>query len=314
MRDGLMNDGLMRDGSTSATHDVLVVGSANLDISVPVEHLAVPGETVLGGDALWSPGGKGANQAVAAARLGRSVAFVGCVGSDPAGQQLLDALDADGVTFVGRVIDGVPTGLAMIAVAADGENSITVSPGTNARLTVDDVRAAVEAVRPSVVLAQFEVPLAALAVAGATGRLIVNPAPAVGPSAELSAVLDAASIVVPNQGELAQLLGFDTATTQDELVDQARALPTDTVVVTLGAAGALVVEGDVVMMVPSIRVDAVDTTAAGDAFCGGLADGIADGLSVADAARWAVRVAAVAVMRRGAQQSLGTRAEALAIA
>ena len=293
--------------------DVLVVGSANLDISVPVDHLPVPGETVLGGDALWSPGGKGANQAVAVARLGRSVAFVGCVGADAAGQQLLDALDVDGVAFAGRVIDGVPTGLAMIAVSADGENSITVSPGTNARLVAADVTAAVDAARPSVVLAQFEVPLAALAAAGASGRLIVNPAPAVGPSAELSAVLEAASIVVPNQGELAQLLGVEAAKTQDEVVDQARALPAETVVVTLGSSGALVVASDAVLLIPSIPVDAVDTTAAGDAFCGGLADGIADGLSVADAARCAARVAAVAVTRRGAQQSLGTRAEALAI-
>jgi len=299
-----MSDGL--------TRDLLVVGSANLDVSVPVEHLPMPGETVLGGDALWSPGGKGANQAVAAARLGRSVGFVGCVGSDAAGQQLLDALSADGVAFAGRVIDDVPTGLAMIAVSADGENSITVSPGTNAHLTAADVAAAIESTRPSVVLAQFEVPLAALA-AATSGRLIVNPAPAVGPSAELSAVLDAASIVVPNQGELAQLLGGTTASTQDELIDQARALPAETVVVTLGAAGALVVDGSVVLMVESMPVQAVDTTAAGDAFCGGLADGIADGLSVADAARWAARVAAVAVTRRGAQQSLGTRAEALAV-
>lgn len=294
--------------------DLLVVGSANLDVSVPVQHLPVPGETVLGGDALWSPGGKGANQAVAAARLGRSVAFVGCVGDDAAGQQLLAALDADGVVFAGRVIKGVPTGLAMIAVSEDGENSITVSPGTNARLQAVDVADAIAAVQPSVVLAQFEVPLAALAAAGTHGRLIVNPAPAAGPSPELSAVLDAASIVVPNQGELAQLLGVPTANSHDELVDQARALPAETVVITLGAAGALIVDGPDVLMVPSIAVDAVDTTAAGDAFCGGLADGIADGRSIADAAQWAARVAAVAVTRRGAQNSLGTRAEALALA
>lgn len=293
--------------------DLVVVGSANLDISVPVDHLPVPGETVLGGDALWSPGGKGANQAVAASRLGRSVAFVGCVGADGAGKQLLDALNSDGVAFAGRVIDDVPTGLAMIAVSADGENSITVSPGTNARLTAADVAAAIEKNQPSVVLAQFEVPLAALAACGGSGRLIVNPAPAVEPSEELSAILDAASIVVPNQGELAQLLGVEPAVTQDEIVDQARLLPAETVVVTLGAAGALVVDGAQALMVSSVPVAAIDTTAAGDAFCGGLADGIADGLPVAEAAQWAARVAAVAVTRRGAQQSLGTRAEALAI-
>lgn len=293
--------------------DVLVVGSANLDVSVPVDHLPVPGETVLGGDALWSPGGKGANQAVAASRLGRSVAFVGCVGADAAGQQLLDALDADGVEFAGRVIDGVPTGLAMIAVSVDGENSITVSPGTNARLGAADVAAAMKGVRPSVVLAQFEVPLTALAAAGGSGRLIVNPAPAVGPSDELSAVLDVASIVVPNQGELAQLLGVETASTMDDIADQARSLQAETVVVTLGSEGALVVEAGAVTLISPIAVDAIDTTAAGDAFCGGLADGIADGLSVIAASQWAARVAAVAVTRRGAQRSLGTRAEALAV-
>lgn len=307
-----MGDSFMSD-SLSTGNDVLVIGSANLDISVPVDHLPAPGETVLGGDALWSPGGKGANQAVAAARLGRSVAFVGCLGVDSAGHQLMDALLADGISFAGRWTDGVPTGLAMIAVAADGENSITVSPGANARLTADDVTAAVAAKRPAVVLAQFEVPLAALAAAEGHGRLIVNPAPAVGPSDALSAVLGAASIVVPNQGELAQLLGVEAAVGRDELIDQAQSLPAETVVVTLGSAGALVVDGRATTPIAPINVDAVDTTAAGDAFCGGLADGIADGLSVVDAARWAARVAAVAVTRRGAQQSLGNRADALAV-
>lgn len=299
--------------ASGSAQTVLVVGSANLDVSVPVEHLPVPGETVLGGDALWSPGGKGANQAVAAARLGRTVGFVGCVGSDAAGRQLLDALDTDGVSFAGRIIDDVPSGLAMIAVSADGENSITVSPGANSRLTPADVQAAIAATTPAVVLGQFEVPLDAVAAAGTSSRLIINPAPAVGPSPALAAVLDAASIVVPNQGELAQLLGVAPATTRDVLVDQARELAADTVVVTLGGDGALVVENSNVVFVPAISVEAVDTTAAGDAFCGGLADGLADGLDVAEAVQWAVRVAAVAVTRRGAQQSLGTRPEALAI-
>lgn len=294
--------------------DVLVVGSANLDISVPVEHLALPGETVLGGDALWSPGGKGANQAVAAARLGRSVGFVGCVGSDRAGEQLLDALAGAGVDFLGRIMQDVPSGLAMIAVAADGENSITVSPGTNARLTAQDVEHALAATSPAVMLAQFEVPLdAVLAAARSSVPFIVNPAPAVGPSAELDAILAAASIVVPNQGELATLLGVDTADSIDVVVDQARALSADAVVITLGPKGALVVEANAVRRVEAFRVDAVDTTAAGDAFCGGLADAIAGGASIADAAGWAARVAAVAVTRRGAQTSLGSRAEALAI-
>ncbi len=277
--------------------DLLVVGSANLDISVPVAELPLPGETVLGGDALWSPGGKGANQAVAAARLGRSVSFAGCVGDDDAGRQLRDALAADDVEWAGAVLPEVPSGIAMIAVADDGENSITVSPGANARVDAALVSAAIEQAEPTVVLSQFEVPLAAVASA----------------CAELTAVLAAATVIVPNQGELAQLLGVDRAEEVDDLVRQARELPTPQVVVTLGSRGALVVTDTIAELVPPLAVQAIDTTAAGDAFCGGLADALADSADLVEAARWGARVAAVAVTRRGAQVSLGTRADALAL-
>ncbi len=301
--------------------EILVVGSANLDVSVPVPHLALPGETVLGGDALWSPGGKGANQAVAAARLGRSVAFVGCLGADAAGDQLRASLGEAGVDFIGRVLPDVPSGLAMIAVSATGENSITVSPGANARLTGDDVERALAEAAPSIILAQFEVPLgsiaavaASTAAGGGAARLVLNPAPAQASSDDLARVLDLASVVVPNQGELAMLVGAEVVSSIDDLVDQARLLGSaDAVVVTLGGAGALVVEGSNVDLVPALPVEVVDTTAAGDAFCGGLADALAGGSSVIDAARWAARVAAVAVTRRGAQTSLGTRHDAMAI-
>lgn len=294
--------------------EILVIGSANLDISVSVDHLPRPGETVLGGDALWTPGGKGANQAVAAARLGRRVGFVGCLGGDPAGKQLLESLDAAGVEFLGRVLPETPSGLAMISVSADGENLITVSPGTNARLSAGDVKRVLARTAPSVILAQFEVPLEAITGADlGSSRLVVNPAPAQGPSAELDRVLDMASVVVPNRGEMARLLGAGPATSIDEAIDQARSLPVDSVIVTLGADGALVVDGGVVEQIPPLDVDVVDTTSAGDAFCGGLADGLADGATVTEAARWATRVAAVAVTKRGTQNSLGTRDEVLAI-
>lgn len=294
--------------------EILVIGSANLDISVLVDHLPQPGETVLGGDALWSPGGKGANQAVAAARLGRRVGFVGCVGGDPAGEQLLGSLEEAGVEFLGRILPETPTGLAMISVSGDGENLITVSPGTNARLGAGDVRRILARMSPSVILAQFEIPLEAIVGADlGSSRLVVNPAPARGPSPELDRVWDAASVVVPNRGELALMLGADPASSIDDLVDQARSLPVEAVVVTLGGDGALVVDGGEVEHIPVVPVEVVDTTAAGDAFCGGLADGLAGGATVLDAARWAIRVAAVSVTRRGAQASLGTRDEVLAI-
>lgn len=308
---------------SSGKPEIVVVGSINLDISIPVGHLPAPGETVLGGDALWSPGGKGANQAVAAARLGRRVAMVGAVGSDTAGTDLLSGLRNDAVDVSGvAVLDGVPTGVATIAVDAGGENSIVVSSGANARVSAGQVLELVEAGHAlgaaPVVMAQFEVPVAALlAVAQRiSGRLILNPAPAIdrGGSDQLAALLAAADVVIPNRGELATLVGVAEATSIDELVDQARlAVGTGpdagSVVVTLGGDGALVVHGTDVTEIPIVPVETVDTTAAGDSFCGALADALVGGASVVEAARWAARCAAVTVTRRGAQNSLPTRSD-----
>ncbi len=311
---------------SSKTHgksEIVVVGSINLDISIPVGHLPAPGETVLGGDALWSPGGKGANQAVAAARLGRRVAMVGAVGGDTAGTDLLRGLRNDLIDVSGvAVLDGVPTGVATIAVDAAGENSIVVSSGANARVSAEQVLGLIEdghaLASAPVVMAQFEVPVLALVAAaqGISGRLILNPAPAIdqGESEDLADLMAAADVLIPNRGELATLVGATEATTVDELVDQARIAvgtgPTaGSVVVTLGGDGALVVHGSDVTMIPVIAVTTVDTTAAGDSFCGALADALVDGASVVEAARWAARCAAVTVTRRGAQDSLPTRAE-----
>ncbi len=316
---------------TAGKPEIVVVGSINLDISIPVGHLPAPGETVLGGDALWSPGGKGANQAVAAARLGRRVAMVGAVGGDTAGTDLLAGLRTDLVDVSGvAVLDGVPTGVATIAVDAGGENSIVVSSGANARVSAEQVLGLIESghalASAPVIMAQFEVPVLALVAAakGISGRLILNPAPAVipdagpgtgsGESAGLADLLATADVLVPNRGELATLVGGSEATTIDELVDQARIAvgtgPTaGSVVVTLGGDGALVVHGSDVTMIPVIAVTTVDTTAAGDSFCGALADALVGGASVVESAGWAARCAAVTVTRRGAQDSLPTRAE-----
>lgn len=298
--------------------EIVVVGSLNLDVSVPVASIPTPGETVLGGDALWSPGGKGANQAVAAARLGRRVAMVGCVGDDDAGRRLLTGLDADGVDRRGvRSLDGVPTGLAMIAVDPTGENVIVVSPGANGRVDATAVRDEPAVQSAAALLVQFEIPLDALVAAAETtsGIVIVNPAPAPpGLSAELDALLDAASVVVPNRGELASLVGGESAQSDRVIEAQARVLSERgcDVVVTLGADGALVVTEGVAHHVDAEAVDAVDATAAGDSFCGALADALVDGAGLVDATRWATRVAAVTVTRRGAQDSLPGRADVLA--
>ena len=289
---------------------VAVVGSLNLDLVVRVARLPGPGETVTGDDVFRNPGGKGANQAVAAARLGRRVAMVGCVGDDAAGRELLGSLaDAEVDTARVRVVDGVGSGTAFITVGADGENQIVVSPGANARLTAADVADAGPALEAAAVtLLQLEVPLEAVAAAAATaaGRVVLNPAPVRDLPTELLAEVD---VLVPNRVELAQLAGAGVPETVEEAAALAGRLPARAVVVTLGADGALVVEDGHLAHVPSVPVRPVDTTAAGDAFCGGLADALAGGASLEAAARRAVRVAAAACLRPGAQASLPTPAD-----
>jgi ribokinase len=289
---------------------VAVVGSLNQDLVVRVPKLPGPGETVSGEDVFRNPGGKGANQAVAAARLGRRVAMVGCVGDDQDGRDLLAALAADGVdTGPVRVVADVPSGMAFITVDAGGENQIVVSPGANARLTPEDVTAAEAALAAAAVtLVQLEVPLAAVEAAtrSAGGLLVLNPAPVRDLPGEL---LGAVDVLVPNRVELAQLAGGPAPGTVEAAAALAEGLAARAVVVTLGGDGALVVADGRASHVPAVPVRPVDTTAAGDAFCGGLADALAGGATLEEAARWAVRVAAAACTRRGAQASLPTPAE-----
>jgi len=293
---------------------VAVVGSLNLDLVVRVAELPGPGETVTGGDLFRNPGGKGANQAVAAARLGRRVAMIGCVGDDEAGRDLLASLAGDGVDSTRvRVVDGVPSGTAFITVSEDGENQIVVSPGANARLTPGDVAAAEAALAAAAVtLLQLEIPLEAVAAAARTagGLVVLNPAPVRPLLAEL---LERVDVLVPNRVELGQLAGGPAPRTISEAVRLAGRLAARAVVVTLGADGALVVEDGQASHVPAVPVQPVDTTAAGDAFCGGLADALAAGAGLGDAARRAVRVAAAACLREGAQASLPTPAELAAL-
>lgn len=285
--------------------EIAVVGSINLDISVRVGALPRPGETVLGADALWSGGGKGANQAVGAARLGRRVAMVGSVGADSAGRDLVSSLADDGIDVSEiEILDGVSTGLAMIEVDDSGENSIVVSPGANSRMMAAAVEASAAVREASLVLVQFEIPEAAVEATAraASGRLVINPAPA---RLVSTAVLEAARVIIPNEGELATLAGGAEASGIDELVDQARSLGGGgAVIVTMGAKGALVVESQRVVEVPAKEAEVVDTTAAGDSFCAAVADALVGGETLTEAARWAVRVAGVTVSRRGAQYSL----------
>ncbi|GJM39178.1 MAG: ribokinase [Acidimicrobiales bacterium] len=294
------------------TPEITVVGSANLDLVVEVEYVPQVGETVLGGDLARIPGGKGANQAVAAARLGRQVAMVGRLGADSAGNILRAALEVHDIDTTSLLTTrDTPNGVAMIAVAADGDNSIVVSPGANGRVTAADIETAGALVRDArVVLLQLEIPVAAVEAAAraASGRVILNPAPA----AELpSSLLEHVDILVPNQTELAILSGHDGPVDASVATELARRLPMEAVVVTLGAEGAMVVTPDDAVHVPAPKVTPVDTTGAGDSFCAALADGLVRSLSLVDAAAWAVQVGAVTTLRPGAQPSLPTPTEVM---
>ncbi|MFE0448868.1 ribokinase [Streptomyces fungicidicus] len=298
-------------------YDLLVVGSANADLVIGVERRPAAGETVLGSDLAVHPGGKGANQAVAAARLGARTALLARVGDDGHGRLLLESQRAAGVDTAGVLVGGAPTGVALITVDPSGDNSIVVSPGANGRLTPADVRAAGDLFRASrVVSTQLEIPLeTVLEVARnlAPGtRLVLNPSP---PQPLPAEVLAACDPLIVNEHEAKVILG-DTAGAGDRPEDWARLLLEKgprSVVVTLGGEGALVASPEGVARVPSVKVRAVDTTGAGDAFTAALAWRLGAGEPLAEAAAYAARVGAVAVTREGAQVSYPTAAEVAAL-
>ncbi|MCW8379958.1 ribokinase [Streptomyces justiciae] len=293
-------------------YDLLVVGSANADLVIGVERRPAAGETVLGSDLAVHPGGKGANQAVAAARLGASTALLARVGDDGHGRLLLDSLRSAGVDTVGVLVGGAPTGVALITVDPSGDNSIVVSPGANGRLTPEDVRAAGSLFHASrVVSAQLEIPLeTVVAVASSLApdsRFVLNPSP---PRPLPAVLLAACDPLIVNEHEAKVILG-DSAI-GDDPEDWARILLAKgprSVVVTLGAEGALVASKDGVSRVASVKVDAVDTTGAGDAFTAALAYRLGTGASLEEAAAYAARVGAAAVTKEGAQDSFPTAAE-----
>jgi ribokinase len=286
---------------------VTVVGSLNEDVLVAVDRLPGRGETVIARSTSRAPGGKGANQAAAAARFGPGVHMVGRVGDDAAGTRQLAALAEAGVN-VSRVhrTRAAATGTATIPVEeGSGENLIVVVPGANALLTPED--ADVEPVRRAdVVLLQLEVPLATVSAAAAvaTGTVVLTPAP---PQQLPEELLQHVDVLVPNEHELAQLAGAAPGErSPEELVDLARQLTASGVVVTLGARGALVVPAGKgpALLQPPPRVRAVDTTGAGDCFCGALAQALAGGAELAAAVRFAVAAAALSTTGAGARAGL----------
>ena len=283
---------------------VLVIGSINADLVVTLDRLPEAGETVTGGRFARHGGGKGANQAVAAARAGARVRFAGAVGDDDLGAAAIELLAAEGVD-VGPIarLEGETTGVALIAVDREGRNQIAVASGANARVDAALVARAVEAaaLRPGdVVLLGFEVPDAAVvagarAAAEAGARAILNPAPA----RDLPAgVLEAGVLLTPNGLEAAALTGETDAAAAARALARRTSAP---VVVTVGADGALLADGDGIVEIRAPEVDVVDTTGAGDAFNGVLAAGLAAGAGIEDAARRAVEAASASVRRAGAR-------------
>ncbi|MFJ3227020.1 ribokinase [Streptomyces sp. NPDC086783] len=292
-------------------YDLLVVGSANADLVIGVERRPAAGETVLGSDLAVHPGGKGANQAVAAARLGARTALLARVGDDAHGRLLLDSQRAAGVDTAGVLAGGAPTGVALITVDPSGDNSIVVSPGANGRLTPADVRAAEKLLRASrVVSAQLEIPLETVVETvrclPSGSRFVLNPSPPVPLPAEVLAACDP---LIVNEHEARVLLGEAAGPEPEDWARALLALGPRSVVVTLGAAGALVADGGGSARVAPVKVAAVDTTGAGDAFTAALAWRLGAGASLAEAAAYAARVGAAAVTREGAQVSFPTAEE-----
>jgi ribokinase len=292
---------------------IVVVGSANTDMLIRSAHLPQPGETVMGGEFMPAAGGKGANQAVAAARLGAAVSFVACLGDDELGRQALAGYQAAGIdcSYISR-ISGVASGVALIMVDAQGENMISVAPGANAHLNPTLVERAEAAIAGAdMLLTQLEIPLetvaAALRLAHKHGvPAILNPAPA----RPLPAELLQGVTLTPNQGEAALLCNQQSGEAA-ELAAQLLAMGAQQVLLTRGARGAYYAGPVGSGEIAAFSVAAVDTTAAGDACNAGLALALARGEPLPAASRYACAVAALATTRSGAQPSLPTAAEVL---
>jgi ribokinase len=289
---------------------IIVVGSLNMDLVVRAPHLPQPGETILGSDFRTHPGGKGANQTVAAARLGGTVRMVGCIGNDAFGNELAQNLTADGVDHQYVRRDAAPTGVALITVDSHGQNTIVVASGANFQLSPADIDAAETLFQHAAVLVlQLESPIATIQRAIELAAhyqipIILNPAPAQPLTSELLAQV---TYLIPNQTELALLTG------EPELapaVAKLRALGVGCVIVTLGGDGVYAISDQGEINLAAHKVTVVDTVAAGDAFVGGFAVGIAEGMNLADALALGNAAGAIAVTRAGAQPSLPTRAEA----
>lgn len=288
---------------------ILVIGSSNTDMTVKSEKMPAPGETVLGGEFIMGPGGKGANQAVAARRLGGDVCFICKVGRDIFGDNAVAGYDREGIDTSHVLRSDKASGVALILVDKNAENSISVAPGANNDLTPEDIDSVADVIKASdYLILQLEIPvesvLRAAQIAHEAGvYVILNPAPACPLPAELFSYL---SLITPNAGEVELMTGVTGEL--DDKVAALRKMGVSDVIITLGSRGSYVApSGSKAELVPALKVNAVDTTAAGDTFCGALCVALSEGKDLAEAARFATKASSLTVQKMGAQSSIPYR-------
>lgn len=288
--------------------NILVIGSANIDLTIQTDRMPKLGETVTGHGFSMNSGGKGANQAVAAAKLGGDVKFLGVIGNDTYGEKLLADLRKSGAFFEGITADGVPTGTACITVV-NGDNFIVLNPGANDLLTPEIIEEKAELIRKSdYVIMQLEIPVdsvlrAAVIAKDAGTSVVLNPAPVKELPDEIYRLID---IMIPNEYEAMLLTGISTDNEQGcrAAVEDLRKKGVKTVIITLGDRGCVYNDGDRIIFHPTGKADVVDTTSAGDSFIGALCCKLASGNSLPESIDYATKVAAVTVSRRGASESI----------
>lgn len=292
---------------------ILVIGSSNTDMTVRSATLPKPGETVLGGDFRMGPGGKGANQAVAARLLGGDVTFVCKLGRDMFGEGASKHYESCGLDTSKILWSDKPSGVALITVDSKAENSIVVASGANADVKVSDIDSVADIIKSSgILLLQLEIPMDAVVRAAeiafeAGVQVVLNPAPATSLPAEL---LKCVSILIPNETEASAISGIDinNLETASAAAERLKGMGVREVIITMGSRGSMVCDGECTF-VPAVKVNAVDTTAAGDTFCGGVCVALSEGKALSEAVKFATAASSIAVQRPGAQDSVPSRCE-----
>ena len=294
---------------------IVIVGSANTDMVISADHFPLPGETLMGTNFMTNFGGKGANQAVTAARMGGQTVFIGKVGNDNFGTSIISNLESEGINVSHLyTTQKTSTGVALITTIPSGENSIIVNAGANGQLTADDVRDSEEVIAEAgTVLMQLETPVAALTEAAKLGKkhgafTVLNPAPASPLSHELLENID---LLIPNETEASSISGVEIKdeSTAMEAISAIQGMGVKNVIITVGSKGAIAKVDGKMIMVPAFKVKAIDTTAAGDTFCGALCVALSEGKDIEAAIRFGNKASSVSVTRKGAQLSIPQRKE-----